>query len=142
MYNLFQQVKDILHPIYGIKKLSLVWNDLFLCQEDEKEDIMDCYYNALHAPGAAKLYRKISEHFCGIRLEDVQSFANKRSGHGNVRHPDKVKLQPMFCQRPFARQQVDVVDVSWVKQEESETNDNMEEEDHRYVLAVLDVFTR
>jgi hypothetical protein len=119
----------------------------------DKKDIMAAYFDHENGPSAQKMHTTISKQFCGIRLDDCVAFVRSLEGRQSsiVRFTNKPPLQPITASRPHIRHQMDLVDMLAVPKkrpadnsaeinQEEEVNDGNEE--HRYVISIIDVFSR
>ena len=92
------------------------------------------YFTKYKGAGARKLYAKA---FCGITERKIQTFLNRQQV--DIIHPsfkNKQKLKPVTSKEVMNRFQMDIVDMMQNPVEISE------DKIYRYVLVVLDVFSR
>ena len=96
------------------------------------------YFTKYEGAGARKLYYMIAKAFCGITERTIQTFLNRQQVNQEI-HPsfkNKQKLKPVQSKEVMNRIQMNIVDMMQNPVEISE--DNI----YRYVLVVLDVFSR
>ena len=83
--------------------------------------------------------------FTGISREKCRDFVNNKPEHysKNARIKNILKLRPVVADQPDARHQVDPVVIKVPRTlEEAESGCDVGPDDPKYVVAVLDVFSR
>ena len=96
------------------------------------------YFTKYKGAGARKIYHIIAKAFCGVTERRIQIFLNRQQINQQI-HPsfkNKQKLKPVTSKEVMNRIQMDIVDMNRNPVEISE------DKVFRYVLVVLDVFSR
>ena len=109
-----------------------------LLQNHEVEQCIKMYFTKYKGAGARKLYYIVAKAFCGVTERDIQTFLNRQHVNQQI-HPsfkNKQKLKPVTSKEVMNRVQMDIVDMMQNPVEISE------DKVYRYVLVILDVFSR
>ena len=108
-----------------------------LLQNNEVQSCIKYYYTKYKGAGARKLYNGITQSFCGVAEREIQSFLNNQeiSQQLNPSFINKQPLKPVSSKRVMDRIQMDIVDLM-------RSPVHIYEKTFRYVLVVLDVFSR
>ena len=124
-------------PVKGVMRELLVWNDRIVPITEEKENIMKSFCYDQHLFTYRRLLAAIQKRYSGISESDCKRFLKSQpASHArNVRFTNKLPLRPIEAPRPNQRHMIDLVDLEKVPT-------GTENGEFRYVLAVLDVFTR
>ena len=96
------------------------------------------YFTKYKGAGARKLYYIIAKTFCGVTERKIQTLLNRQQVNQQM-HPsfkNKQKLKPVSSKEVMDRVQMDIVDLMRNPVEISE------DRVYRYVLVILDVFSR
>ena len=109
-----------------------------LLQNHEVEQCIKMYFTKYKGAGARKIYYIIAKPFCRVTERKIQTFLNRQQINQQI-HPsfkNKQKLKPITSKEVMNRIQMDIVDMMRNPVEISK------DEVYRYVLVVLDVFSR
>ena len=136
--------KETLNPLSGdIEERVLIkpenrGDGKILLQNHEVEKCIKMYFTKYKGAGARKIYYMIAKAFCGITERKIQTFLNQQQVNQQI-HPcfkNKQKLKPVTSREVMNRIQMDIVDMT---QNPVQISDD---KIYRYVLVVLDVFSR
>ena len=137
-------LKQTLNPLTGnIEERVLIYTSnrgdgKILLQNREVEQCIKMYFTKYKGAGARKIYHIIAKAFCGVTERRIQIFLNRQQINQQI-HPsfkNKQKLKPVTSKEVMNRIQMDIVDMNRNPVEISE------DKVFRYVLVVLDVFSR
>ena len=109
-----------------------------LLRNHEVEQCIKVYFTKYKGAGARKLYTTITKAFCGVTEREIQSFLNRQQVNQQL-HPsfiNKQALKPVISKEVMSRIQMDLVDMM------RSPVDIDGDKTYRYVLVVLDVFSR
>ena len=137
------RVQRIFSPVEENDVETLVITDcngklLIAVKESSIERIITWFYDRSKGEGALKLSKRIAEHYAGISSKKVQEWLNNNPEHFqlSVKFRNKAELKSIDSDTVLGRIQIDLVDFSKMQSvlESGET--------YKYVLSVLDVFSR
>ena len=120
----------------GTERTVLKWRDLIIPTLEEIDDIIESFAIEQKLFTVRPLYHAIRAKYAGIPERRVTSFLKSKpvTWSSNVKFSNKPCLQPINSPRPNQRHQTDLVDLDKVPTET--------EGEYRYVLSVMDIFTR
>ena len=100
--------------------------------------VISSFYNCAKGEGAYKLAKRISDSYAGISAQKVQEWLNRNEGHYRLRPQfrQNAPLRSIDSTQPMGRNQIDLVDFS------SMPSKGYDRLTYKYVLAILDVFSR
>ena len=136
--------KQTLNPLTGKIEERVVINTnssgdgKILLQNHEIEQCIKMHFTKYKGAGARKLYYIIAKVFCGVTEREIQTFLNRQQVNQQI-HPcfkNKQKLKPVLSKEVMNRVQMDIVDMMQNPVKISE------DKVYRYVLVILDVFSR
>ena len=127
----------VIDPYLGMKIPRVLIDGKIVLPSEEINDCNGKFYTMSKADGARKLYHQIKEHFFGIGEPIIQRYLNKNSMQRQHRPQfnNKAPLIPIESASPMERHQIDLVDMSSMTVE-------INSEKYKYILSILDVFTR
>lgn len=134
----FQMQAKLVHdPCLARKVRRIIILNRILLPVDEVERCIRSFYTSTKGDGARKLKSRISAHYFGIGETKIQKFINgldiQRQRH--TRFDNKAPLKPVDATLVMERHQVDIVDLRNIPVVIGGVR-------YRYVLSVLDVFSR
>ena len=139
------KVRVVKHPLSGKREERvLVSNGNFkdkpetiLLKKEEMEACVKAYHNRCKGLGARKLYKKISMRFAGVSERDVLSILKSLHKAQRLKPMflNKAPLRPVLSSGVMKQVQIDLVDMKNNKV-------TLGSETFRYILVVLDVFSR
>ena len=105
------------------------------------QDCIKKYYSKYKGSGARKLYRSICKVFTGVSEREIQSFINSipKAQRVNPKFINKVPMKPVQSSDVLNQVQIDLVDMS---NSPSSSTICSQKLTYRYILVVLDVFSR
>ena len=134
----------IRNPLTGSKEVRVIVNagnghKTILLKNSEVNDCIKKYYTKYKGSGARKLHRLISKVFTGVTEREIQLYINSipKAQRLNPKFINKVPLKPVESSGVMNQVQIDLVDMS-----NSPVSTNGSNDAYKYILVVLDVFSR
>ena len=131
-------LSTVLNPLTGrMEERVLVNRDKILLKTNEVDTCIKQYYKKHKGAGARKLYCSIIEKFAGVSEKGIQDYINNhpKAQRLNPEFKNKSDLNPVKSSCVLNQVQIDLVDMSKYPVPTEGTH-------YRYILVVLDVFSR
>ena len=124
-------------PYRGEDVTRLTKNGRILLPPNEINPCIEFFYKLSLGDGAAKLVKRINEHYFGISKNHVISFLNAHPFHSkaNPSFKNKAPLQPIKAQQIMERHQIDLVSLEKYPV-------NLDGHQYSFVLSIIDCFSR
>jgi hypothetical protein len=119
------------------RKLLIIWRQFIVPTREDKEQIIASFCENMNLHSRNKLHEAVSDRYSGISRRDVQCFLAQPPDTfaRNAKFSNNPDLRSIDAPRPNQRHQTDLVDLANV-------NTGQTSSEYRYVLSVLDLFTR
>ena len=136
-------VNTVKNPLTGKKEERVLVTDdqseikKILLKKEEMEDCVKFYHGRYKGCGGRKLYRAICKRFAGVSERDVNSVITSMHKAQRLKPVflNKAPLHPVTSSGVMNQVQIDLVDMKSNKV-------TVESETFRYILVMLDVFSR
>lgn len=140
IYNVLRKgvtCKIAWNPVKKTKENRLNIQHQIIPRSSEVNAIISFFYNSYKGEGARKLYARIKSHFTSIGTKTIQKWLNENEKHFKLNpiFNNKPPLNPVVSHTVQGRNQIDLVDLKGCPVA-------VDCQSHKYVLSVLDVFSR
>ena len=131
------ELKLVHDPYLGLKKKRLMMNNKILLPREEIEKCITAFHDGSKGDGTFKLKSRIACHYFGIGRRVIQRCLNNLESQRQrqCRFDNKAPLRPVEANLIMERHQIDIVDLQSLPV-------NINGVRYRYVLSILDVFSR
>ena len=140
-------VGETFHPVLGKEVRCILYNagksgskpiaQLIVLKKGDVDNVIEWFYNHFKGESARKLDKRVNKYFVGLSRNDIQKwiYANEKHSKEKPFFSNKAPLKPIISKSVLGRNQIDLVDLSKHPQE-------MKGKTYRYILSVMDVFSR
>ena len=134
----------VFDPIDGSEKERVCYlptrdptKKLILLRHSEVVKVINLYYERCKGDGARKLYKTITQIYCGLSEWKIQAALNRSTKRQELKptFSNKPPLKPVQASSVWKQVQADLVSMEHMPSAVGETT-------YKYVLSVIDVFSR
>jgi len=133
----------VFDPIDGSEKERVCYmptrdrtKKLILLRHSEVDKVINLYYERCKGDGARKLYKTITQIYCGLSERKIQAALNRSTKRQELKptFSNKPPLKPVQASSVWKQVQADLVSMEHMPSAVGETT-------YKYVLSVIDVFS-